>query len=119
MKYLLSTLSLLIVLSLPTKAQTVNGKDISSFEAEYLQIVGVGKLLSNKLTIHIDYGQEQKIFDVKDTPVLDDQGNKVEFQSMMDALNFMSKFGYEYVDAYVLTAGNGLVYYYVMKKKST
>jgi hypothetical protein len=101
-----------------TKAQTVNGEEIQSLDADYIQIVGTTKILSNKLNIHIDYGQEQRVFDMKDTPVLNKNGEKVEFKSMMDALNFMSKFGYEYADAYALTAGNGLVYYYVMKKKN-
>jgi len=36
---------------------------------------------------------------------------------MIDALNFMSKNEYEFVQAYALTVGNQNVYHYLMKKK--
>jgi hypothetical protein len=36
---------------------------------------------------------------------------------MVDALNFMSDNGYEFVTAYAITVGNSNVYHFLMKKK--
>ena len=37
--------------------QTVNDKPISEIDVEYVQIVGTAKLLSQKVSIQIDFGQ--------------------------------------------------------------
>ena len=37
------------------------------------------------------------------------------FNSMMDALNFMSKNGFEFVDAYAITSSNQNVYHYLLR----
>ncbi|GAB3533159.1 hypothetical protein GCM10027443_18180 [Pontibacter brevis] len=97
-------------------AQTVNDVPIKDVDVEYIQIVGTSKILSNKVTIEIDFGQENKFWSAKDTQVKDENGKLVVFNSMIDALNFMSKNGYEFVDAYAITVGNQNVYHYMMKK---
>jgi hypothetical protein len=52
--------------------QTVNDKPVSEIDVEYVQIVGTAKLLSQKVNIQIDFGQEDKLFNAKDTQVKDD-----------------------------------------------
>ena len=47
---------------LNTKAQTVNNIPINELDVDYVQIVGTSKLMSNKLTIEIDFGQNTKFF---------------------------------------------------------
>jgi hypothetical protein len=101
------------------QAQTVNDKLISEIDVEYVQIVGTSKLLSNKLTIEIDFGQENKIFSAKDTQVKDTNGKLLVFNSMIDALNFMSENGYDFVSAHTITIGNQNVYHYILKKKKS
>lgn len=98
-------------------SQTVNGKPISEIDVEYVQIVGTGKLLSQKVIIDIDFGQEDKLFSFKDTQVKDKNGELKTFNSMIDALNFMSENGYEFVSAYALTIGTQNVYHYLLKKR--
>ncbi len=98
-------------------AQTVNSVPIKDIDVEYVQIVGTSKLLSNKVSIEIDFGQQNKVFSSRDTQVRDENGARVEFNSMIDALNFMSKNGYEYKDAYALTIGNQNVYHYLLQKR--
>ncbi len=100
-----------------SKAQTVNDIPISEIDVEYVQIVGTAKLLSNKVTIQIDFGQENKVFKTKDTQVRDKDGRLMVFYSMIDALNFMSKNGYDFVEAYAVTIGNQNVYHYLLKKR--
>lgn len=84
----------------------------------YCQIVGTSKLFSTKLTIVIDYGQERKWFWFRDPRTLkDENGNPIEFNSMIDALNFMGKDNWEFTQAYVVTIGSQNVYHYLLKKK--
>jgi hypothetical protein len=73
--------------------------------------------MSNKVTIEIDFGQENKYWSARDTQVKDENGKLVVFNSMIDALNFLSKNGYEFIDAYTITISNQNVYHYILKKK--
>ena len=116
MKLLLLSL-ILLFLNGRSQAQTVNDVPISEIEAEYIQIVGTSKLFNNKVTIQIDFGQENKVWVAKDTQVKDTDGKLLTLNSMIDALNFMSSNGYEFVDAYAITIGNQNVYHYVMRRR--
>jgi spore germination protein YaaH len=98
-------------------SQTVNDIPIKEINVEYIQIVGTSKLLSTKVTIEIDFGQRNKLFNFNDTAVKDENGKLLELNSMIDALNFMNKNGYEFVQAYVLTIGSQNVYHYLMRKR--
>ena len=98
-------------------SQTVNDKPISDIDVEYVQIVGTAKLFSKKVNIQIDFGQEDKLFSTNDTQVKDENGKLMTFNSMIDALNFMSKNGYDFVDAYTITISNQNVYHYLLKKR--
>ena len=99
-------------------AQTVNDIPIKDIDVEYVQIVGTSRLLSNKVTIEIDFGQENKLFSSdKDTRIKDSSGKNVIFNSMVDALNFMTKTGYEFVQAYAFALSNQNVYHYLLRKR--
>jgi hypothetical protein len=98
-------------------SQTVNDVKISELNVEFAQIVGTSKLFSNKVTIEIDFGQENKIFRTKDTQVKDESGNLMVFNSMVDALNFFSKYGYDFITAYAFAVGNQNVYHYLLRKR--
>ena len=50
--------------------------------------------------IVIDYGQEQFRGDSMQI-LVDGEGNRVEFNSMIDALNYMESLGWNFVQAYV------------------
>ncbi|MCU0434048.1 MAG: hypothetical protein MUC87_11380 [Bacteroidia bacterium] len=87
----------------------------SKAKETYCMIMGTRMLLSNKVTITIDYGQETKIF--SDTRIKDETGKVEKFNSMIDALNYMSEQGWEFVNAYPITTSNSLVYHYILKKQ--
>lgn len=99
-------------------SQTVNDIPIKEIDVEYIQIIGTSKLLSNKLTIQLDFGQETKLFSSKGTQVKGEDGKLLVFNSMIDALNFLSKNGFEFVNAYSITVGNSNVYHYLLKRKA-
>jgi len=117
MKKVLLT-ALILIIGATLKAQTVNDIPLSEIDVEYVQIVGTSKMLSTKLFIEIDFGQRTKLFSTgKQTIVKDIDGKSVDFNSMIDALNFMSKNGYEFVNAYAITLSNQNVYHYLLRNK--
>ena len=82
-------------------------------EVAYCEIVGIQKLLSNKVTVQIDYGQKNRAF--SDQRMVGPDGKPMSFNSMMDALNYMCATGWQYVDAYALGSDGTYIYHYVLK----
>jgi hypothetical protein len=120
MKKMLFIAALLIFSAANSYSQTVNDIPIKDIDVEYIQIVGTSRVLSNKMTIQIDFGQENKFFSSdKDTRVKDVSGKNMIFNSMVDALNFLTKNGYEFVQAYAVSVNNQNVYNYLLRKKKS
>ena len=97
----------------PIKAQTINDIPISEINETYIQIVGIQKMMTNKLTISVDLGQIRNI--TSDNRVKDENGKPVVFESMVDALNFFSKNNYDFVDSYSIVYGNQNVFHFLLK----
>ena len=119
MKKIIILSVLLTVAMLSVNAQTINDIPIQDIDVEFVQIVGTAKMMNpNKVTIAVNFGQENKVFSGKDDGIIKDEtGNKVVFFTMIDALNFMSTNGYDFVDAYTVTIGQSNVYHYLLKKE--
>ena len=84
----------------------------------YCELVGTSKLLSNKVKVQVDYGQETSFW--KGISYLkDENGKNIEFNSMVDAMNYFGKQGWEFVQAYVITNGNQNVCHWLLKKDVT
>jgi hypothetical protein len=111
-------LYLLLLLLFPAVsfAQTVNNVPLKDVDVEYVQIVGTARLLSTKVSVEIDFGQETKFFS-RDMQIRDEKGKLLIFNSMIDALNFMTANGYEFVQAYTVTVSNQNVHHYLLRKK--
>ena len=110
---------LLILLCLPFIGfgQTVNDIPIKDIDVKYVQIVGTSKLMSTKLNIRIDFGQETKFWSGgREAFIKDEKGKILNFNSMIDALNFMAKNGYKFKTAYAFAVGNQNVYHYLLEK---
>lgn len=80
----------------------------------YCQIVGHANMMGTKVTVEIDYGDPKRW--AEDTRLRDAEGKLRKFNSMIDALNYMGKQGWEFEQAYTVTMGNTNVYHYLMKK---
>lgn len=114
----LITLALLTFFIPKMNAQVfVEGTNINELPITYCEIVGTAKLISKKVTVSIDYGQERKFFS-NNQRVTDTTGKDVVFNSMMDAINFMYNNGWEFVTAYAITMNNSNVYHHLLKKKT-
>lgn len=98
-------------------AQSVNGVPLEEIDAEYIRIVGISKLLSNQVNVMLEFGQQDKIWSGKDLAVVDSSGRSITFNSMIDAMNFMARYGYEFQAAYAITVGTQNVYHYLMRRK--
>ncbi len=112
-------LTILLLLAMKSTAQTVNDVPIKDIDVEYMQIVGTQKLLSTKVTIELDFGQTTNFWKTTDNQIRDENGKLMAFNSMIDALKFFSKYGYEFYAAYIVTISNQNVYHYLLRKKST
>ena len=118
MKKYLYILLTTILISSTGFSQTVNDVPLKDINAEYVQIKGVPVLLKNKLRILIDFGQFSRSLSTKDQVIVDSEGRKMQFNSMIEALNFMSANGYEFVQAYgVSVTNNEIEHYYLLRKK--
>lgn len=73
----------------------------------FCELLGHGKLFSTKVTVTVDFGQNQW----QNNKLVDETGKNIVFNSMVDAMNFMGKLGWEFEQAYVVTMGGQNVYH--------
>lgn len=99
----------------------VNGVNLSEVDIQYIQVIGVGRgLLGNRLEVVVDFGQKIRLLGSSDQVDLKDQnGSNIEFNTMIDALNLLSKFGFEHIHAYAVPGGNGSVYTHLLRRSTS
>lgn len=86
----------------------------------FCELLGTGKLFSNKVTVTVDFGQETSFwFGSSNQYLVDDNGKAIKFNSMVDAMNYMGRRGWEFEQAYVVTIGNQNVYHWLLSKEVT
>ena len=102
-------LLLLIVFAMQTYAQS----DTSSVE-QYCEVLATGKLFSNKVTIDHDFGQSRKFW--SDNRIKDETGKLKNFNSVIDAMNYMGAQGWTLVTALLIGSGP-YVYHYIFKRE--
>ena len=80
---------------------------LSAQQKVYCQITKTndGKgLFSNSIAISIDYGQTTSTF--SDDRLVDENGDNIVFNSMVDAMNYMSALGWDFEQAYTTVSGS-------------
>lgn len=82
---------------------------------QYCQLIATPRLFSNKVTIDIDFGEEKSFW--TDTRLRTFDGKLKKFNTIIDALNFMGKEGWVFINAYPVRNGNSDVYHYGFKKQ--
>ena len=102
-------IGLLLLLSSSSFAQA----DTSKIE-QYCQIIATPRLLSNKVTIDIDFGEEKSFW--RDTRLKTYDGRFKKFNTIIDALNFMGKEGWVFMNAYPVRTNNTEIYHFAFKK---
>ena len=84
----------------------------------YCELVGSSSMFSSKVKVTIDFGQETSFWKGnKDQQLVDSEGKDIKFNSMVDAMNFMGKNGWKFIQAYTIGDGkNGYVYRWLLYK---
>ena len=100
---------LFLFLSYSPFAQT----DTSKIE-QYCQIIATPRLFSNKVTIDIDFGEEKSIW--RDTRLKTYDGKVKNFNTIIDALNFMGKEGWVFINTYPVKNNQTDIYHFAFKK---
>lgn len=86
----------------------------------YAELLGFQKgLFSNKVKVNVDFGQDVSFWKSGDMRIVSEDGKDIVFNSMVDAMNFMGKCGWKFVQAYVVTEGNQNVYHWLLSKDVT
>ncbi|RYE50792.1 MAG: hypothetical protein EOP48_19210, partial [Sphingobacteriales bacterium] len=70
---------------------------------QYCQVIASPRLFSNKVTIDIDFGEEKSIW--RDNRLKAYDGKVKKFNTVIDALNYMGKDGWLFINAYPVTSG--------------
>ena len=116
MKKVLLLLLLVMSVSFSSVAQ-----DKKTSNYAYCEIVGTSNFSGSKIKVEVDFGQDKKLWGQNITgKLLDEKGEEVKFNSMVDAMNYMSNLGWEFVQAYVMPiAGMSKenYYHFLLKKK--
>lgn len=85
----------------------VNGVSLQDVRVTFIEALICPKPLTNKFFIELDYGQENKTFNRKDTRITDRSGNFIEFNSRVSAINFLVAHGYDIYDQHYLFDSSG------------
>lgn len=104
---------IIIAIILFTSLTSYCQSDTSKVE-QYAEVVATPRLLSSKVTIDIDYGEERSMW--RDNRLKEDNGRVKKFNTVIDALNYMGKDGWKLVNAYPIISGSSQIYHYVFKK---
>jgi len=117
MKILIFTFLLFTAIAFTTTAQD------TVLVEQYCKLIATGKMFSNKFHIIIDFGDVERKWH-KDYRLRDDQtGKPKEFNSIVDALNYMGVQGWTLVNAFpmadegttVSQRGTNVFHYYFKK----
>lgn len=116
MKHILTIIFALITVS--ASAQSIDGIEISQIDSgNYILVTAQSRLLSSKVTVQVDAGQEVGLVpSSKSIQVRDKDGKPVVFNSPVDAFNFFARSGFRFVQAFATTQGNVNVYNYLFIK---
>jgi hypothetical protein len=109
-KSILTLLMILFSVGFSIAQETENAE-----KTVYCELVGTGKLFSTKVNVVVDYGEERRFFEAANT-IEDEDGGVKDFNSMVDALNYMGERGWVFVQAYTVSTSNSNVYHWLLKK---
>lgn len=93
---------------------SIGQTDTSKVE-QYCQVIATPKLLSNKVTIDIDFGEEKSFW--RDTRLKTDAGKIKKFNTIIDAINYMGREGWIFINAFPVRMGETEIYHFAFKKQ--
>lgn len=103
-------ISIVLLNSIVSTAQN----DTSGVE-QYCQVIATPRLLSNRVTIDIDFGEEKSFW--RDTRLKTDGGKIKKFNTVIDAINYMGREGWIFINAFPVRMGETEIYHFAFKKQ--
>ena len=103
-------ISLFLVIARASFAQATNSK-----VEQYCQVIATPGLFGNKVTIDIDFGEEKSVW--RDNRLKGYGGKIKKFNTVIDALNYMGRDGWIFINAYPVTMGETVIYHFAFKKE--
>lgn len=82
---------------------------------QYCQVIATPRLLSNKVTIDIDFGDEKSFW--RDTRLKTEGGKLKKFNTIIDAMNYMGSEGWIFINAYPVRMADTEIYHFAFKKQ--
>ena len=104
----------------PAQVSEVEGFNPAS-KRVYALLSGSPQLFSSKVKVAIDFGQSTSwLGAMNESMIVDENGNEIKFNSMIDAMNYLGQFDWKFAQAYVLPYGDkgdvsGTVYWILYK----
>lgn len=107
-----------------SQALTLLGPEVQPTE-RYVVMTATARLLDpTKVTLTFDFGQpsgitraKQKAFLAQAVPSDSLTGKARVFNGIVDGMNFLNEHGWEFVTAYPVSYGSGMVYHYLFRKR--
>ena len=104
------TLGIVLFSTLALNAQT----DTAKIE-QYCQLIATQKLLSNKVSIDIDFGEEKNFW--QDNRLKTYDGRIKKFNTIIDAMNYMARDGWIFINAFPVHIGTAEIYHFGFRKQ--
>ncbi|MBL7740076.1 MAG: hypothetical protein JNK14_12740 [Chitinophagaceae bacterium] len=81
---------------------------------QYCQVIAAPGLLSNRVSITIDFGEERSFW--RDNRLKTEAGKIKRFNTIVDALNYMGREGWIFMNAFPVRMGETDRYHFAFKK---
>lgn len=84
----------------------------------YCELLGTSNISGSKVKVEVDFGEEKNPWGRDNRDMLvDDNGKPIKFNSMVDAMNYMSQFGWKFKAAYFVSIGGKEVIHWLLYKE--
>ena len=96
----------------PIELATAQMSEVNGFNPAakrvYAQLSSEEQIFSSKVKVSIDFGQSTSwLTSMSESRLVDKDGKEIKFNSMIDALNYLTQFGWRFAQAYVVPSGSG------------
>lgn len=92
-------------------AKELSFSDIPA-DTQYIEIIGSQLFPGTPITIVLDFGQP-----LLDKVIIKSDDKALNFNTMIGALNYLYKNGWELVMPYIISTGNSSVYHFLLKRR--
>lgn len=90
----------------------------SNAKEVFCEILGTYlNITASRIRIEVDFGEEQRNRWSNENVLYDSSGKPMKFNTMVDALNYLSQFGWKFKSAYYVGLTNSQVVHWLMSKE--